>query len=540
MIKPVTIPSRDGQPGKLSAVLLITGYVVYAFVLYEWLFQVTKLSFMSSFEPVERVSSLLISPLPILVLTMFLVVGLGGLSRVVRLPWSVSMLVPAFLLGTLLLILADNYLYTMRKWGVVASSGIFRWLLLAVYAFILHRAYLICARSEAWLSPKRIRLASWPLAVLILSSVAAAGFVLGTTDWRYANIDVTHTRPATRPNIIFLGADGLDTRYMSVYGFGLETTPFLERLASQSLVFADAHADSYMSTASTTSMLTGKHVYNLEQHFASQALTKRQAFQHFPGLLRELGYRGYQRGIAYYVDSAHLNLQRSFDYVNGRRLYNPDSAIAKDLAYVFNAEWLFLSSLWSGIKDRVLHLLGIVEMVNPVILIDHQYDTEGWEADRRTIEEAKAFVARQDQPFFMHIHLMSTHCCEFYGARSKRYTPEDIKEASAASDEERQMQARYLNAIRDADALFEDFIGWLQSQGKLENSILVINSDHSQNRDLAQAVPLLIRFPNAEYKGWRTERLTLVRVVPTLLDYMGINPPAWVDGLSLLGEPQTE
>lgn len=540
MNRPETAPQHEPQPESMAAVVIVTSFSVYLFVLHEWLFQITKPSFMSNFELIERISSLLISPLPILVLALLAVVGLNGVSRVLRLQWSVSALVPAFVIGTLLFIVADNYLYTMRSWGVVTSTGVFRWLLLGAYLFILYRAYRFCVRTQAWITPVWARRAGWFLGALVLCSIATAFTVLITTDWRFADIDAEQAQARRLPNIIFLGSDALETRYLSAYGYEFATTPFLERLAEQSLVFENAHADdASKSTSSITSMLTGVYPGKLQQKFPAQSLSKRHAFQHFPALLRKLGYRGYQRGITYYIDSGHQNLQRSFDYVNGRRLYNPGSAAGKDFSYVFNAEWVFLSVLRDGIKGRVLHLLGIVEMANPPHTLV-QYNHLGWEMDRSSIEEAKAFIARQDQPFFMHIHLMSTHCCGFQGSRSRQFARDIVPQASVGSEDGLLKLVHYLNSVRDVDALFEELFGWLQTQGKLDETVLVISSDHGRNYDFKEIVPLIIHFPGDEHIGWRTERVTLVDIVPTLLDYMGIAAPTWVDGESLLRQPEPE
>lgn len=533
-------PETEPQPENVATVVLVTSFAVYLFVLHEWLFQITKPSFMSSFELGERISSLLVSPLPILALALLAVVGLDVISRVLRLQWSISALVPAFVIGTLLFMVADDYLYTMRSWGVVTSTGVFRWLLLGTYLFILYRAYRFCVSTQRWITPAWARYAGWFLGALVLGSIATALIVLINTDWQFADVEVEQAQARRLPNIIFLGSDSLETRYLSAYGYEFATTPFLERLAEQSLVFENAYADdSSKSTSSITSMLTGVSPFKLQQKFPAQSVSKRHAFQHFPAMLRKLGYRGYQRGITYYIDSGHQNVQRSFDYVNGRRLYNPGSTVGKDFSYVFNAEWVFLSVLRDRVKGRVLHLLDIVEMTNPPHTLD-QYDRLGWEMDRSSIEEAKAFIARQDQAFFMHIHLLSTHCCGYQGTRSRQFTRDIASQASEDSEDEKLKHGRYLNSIRDVDALFEELVDWLQTQGKLDETVLVISSDHGRGYDYYEVVPLIIHFPGDEHIGRRTERVTLMNIVPTLLDYMGIAAPTWVDGESLLHQLEPE
>jgi arylsulfatase A-like enzyme len=50
-------------------------------------------------------------------------------------------------------------------------------------------------------------------------------------------------------------------------------------------------------------------------------------------------------------------------------------------------------------------------------------------------------------------------------------------------------------------------------------------------------VPLIFHFPNDQYAGILTENSQNIDIAPTILDYLGISKPAWMEGSSILGKP---
>jgi len=62
-----------------------------------------------------------------------------------------------------------------------------------------------------------------------------------------------------RPNVIFYVIDGGGADLMSVYGYNRRTTPFLERLAGEGVVFEHAYSNSTWTQPSTASFMTSLH-----------------------------------------------------------------------------------------------------------------------------------------------------------------------------------------------------------------------------------------------------------------------------------------
>jgi len=56
------------------------------------------------------------------------------------------------------------------------------------------------------------------------------------------------------------------------------------------------------------------------------------------------------------------------------------------------------------------------------------------------------------------------------------------------------------------------------------------------NHKIIPRIPLIFRFPRAEYRGHVGENVQNIDIAPTLLDYLGIQKPQWMAGQSLISQ----
>ncbi len=520
------VSTSGDAPGRATA-LILTAYVAYFYVLMEWLFFVTKPSFMDSFTLLGAVCALLVPPLALLALGAPLALLLGSRTRTPR----AGLLAPAVLLGATFFLMADNFVYTLTGWGVVSSGSIARFALAGVFLAAVWGGYRLLAGLERGVAG---RLAFHRMVSAFLVAVSGISLVTQvlTSDLALADVEV-RARPGEirRPNIIFLGTDAISATFMSLYGYRLPTTPFLQRLGTESVVFENAFANAGKTTGSVVSMLAGKAPHRLKVGFPPQILPQEHAFQHLPAMLRQLGYRGFQRSIRFYGDGGDLNMQSAFDRANLRDLPAPmPGSLGAKLLYVFNAEAVFATRLRDRLLHRLLHVFGIKRMANHFLLVQSN-EGLGLELDRDSVDRAFRFMTAEPGPFFLHLHLMGTHCCEWSGGSGwfeKNY-PELAKQEEYA-----EWQGRMLGSVHDADELFENFIERLAKAGLLESAILIVSSDHTYNWDTDQRVPLLIRFPEGEPRGVVSRNVELVDLPATILDYMGVEVPPWMSSRSLM------
>ena len=511
--------------------LSFTIYASFICIFMEWLFFVTKPSFMDSLDVLDFIGTVLIPPLWLALLTAPVAVVAALIPAFLNNKLSSGLLLPAFLLSILSLMLIDNFTYTVFSKGIVTSGVIGKAVFVMLLIIIFIKLYkLLLSLEEKILKSKKLLFHKLATYFLIFFSITSMGIVFAAYDEPV--VLVSESSPKTLPNIIFFASDGIEARYTSIDGFELDTTPFLEKLQQNSLVAANAYSNSGKSTGATTAMLTGRTPFATKVGFPPHILAGNNSYLHLPGILNELGYQGFQGGVRYYIDGGDLNMRNAFDESNGRELWNPDvGSLPYKLSSIFNGEIYFSRRILERISTRLKHIFGIEDMVSHFLLVQ-EHAGSSWEADREVIDNAVEFIAKQDNPYFAHLHLMGTHCCSFFGARAKLVR--ELEQGNGSNIKAENATRRYINTIRDADDHLAYFISELRRIEKLENTVVVISSDHSRGWSSLQRVPLIISFPNSDHAKQVFDNVSLIDVAPTLLDYMGIDKPEWMDGVSLI------
>jgi arylsulfatase A-like enzyme len=156
-------------------------------------------------------------------------------------------------------------------------------------------------------------------------------------------------------------------------------------------------------------------------------------------------------------------------------------------------------------------------------------------SDDEHVDQIIGLLEEADQPVFVFAHLMDTHGPNF---SSSKQNP-----ASESGDEAETPWDRnlYKAAIRRFDSHVEKIYTYLSQSGKLNNTILVIYTDHGYLYAINQRIPIIMHFPNNEYAGTRMNNVQIIDIPVTLLDYLGIQIPTRMTGVSLLhGEPPAD
>jgi len=131
-----------------------------------------------------------------------------------------------------------------------------------------------------------------------------------------------------------------------------------------------------------------------------------------------------------------------------------------------------------------------------------------------------------DSPFFIHLHLMGTH--------GPRFRPIDSYFSVGQEQSADHMRDFYDDAIRDFDEYVSEVYSYLEEQGIQDNTLVIINSDHSRNPNVGLPIPLIIHFPESGNSGIIDLPSQRIDIAPTILDYLGVSPPVWMEGESLL------
>lgn len=512
-----------------------TFLLAFFYVFMEWMFFVTKPSFMDIFTLGEKIQTLLLTGFALSLL------ALAALMVFLALDVLITPIFPAyrkyaphlpvaFLAAGLALILVDNFTYTVFKFGIATTTTPMQ----VIYAliFLLLLIALLRKLAFAFGPPSRARI--WLLAAVTgLSAVSLVLAVLAfEPEYRVSASGGSEANLKNRPNIIFLSSDGLNAANLSAYGYERDTTPFLRELANTSLLSQNNFANAGASLGTETAVLTGKSPYTTRVLYSPDILRGVDSYQHLPGLLKKHGYRTVSLGVQFYVDPNTINFQNAFDAVNCQE-NNPDDLLHRLSDYGFDNPVYFLSTLQGRILDRLKHIYFIEEMENPydlVTKIEPHYLNDD--------ERMNCLIAylndshRTGQPLFAHVHLMGTHGGKFDPPKQV-FSKGKIQSDSWMTD-------FYDDAILAFDTSVQQLVQHLQNNGQYENTLLFIYTDHGQRYINTNRTPLIIHFPNDQHSGSIDVNTQSIDLAPTVLDYLGLDQPAWMDGSSLLGDLEAD
>jgi arylsulfatase len=477
-------------------------FAVYLLGLAEWLFQITKPSFMSALSLGEAFQVLLVSPL----YPLALLLPLQALVALLPLAWPAAV-IPGAVHSATALLLADNFAYTVFGVGVVSLAGSARW---------------VCA--ALWLAT--FLLIVWRRA--LLAALASAGVRVAATD-APAALGAVPASVHRRPDILFITLDATEATHTSLLGYPRETTPTLDRLAATSLVAENAFSNNCYTTGALLGLLSGQRPTDFRVFYPPMTLQGAHAYQHLPAILRRLGYRTAQFTPRYWATAPWQGMRDAFDVVNGADIRDEElPLLPATVADRLPAERYFVMQTCARVLERAWHLLGIEDMAQPMDVARNRVRGEDMGDASRVGGAIRFLEADPDQPAFVQVHLMRGHCCRYVVPRQAR------KYSLAADGRVPDVVDVYDDVIRLMDADVGKIVTLLERYGRLDDVLLVVTADHGMRWHTDARVPLLIRFPGGEPHGRISVNAQLADVAPTVLEHLGVPPPPWMTGQSLL------
>jgi hypothetical protein len=493
----------------------------YFYVFMEWLFFVTKPSFTAPMGGWER-AAVFFGTAPLAALSAALATSsLGVLARMLperagslALRW-LAFAVPAAVLAACLFLLIDNFTYTIFHFGVLTARGLWR----LPYALLIAGFWVWLLRkfARASFSVAADRRLVWATAGLVLCSALTWIAQYAASEREARAVRTGDLRGDRMPDILLLGSDGVEASHMSVYGFKRDTTPFLRTRINEALIVENAYPNATRTSGSLVSMLTGKLATHTRVYEQFGILKGRDAFEHLPGILRDLGYRSIHVSAFLFADPSAMrrpwNMRNAFDD------YECFAVLPLALAVPYSANVYFFGEMIDRIDARVLHAMGfktdepaLAEIVSARSVTDEQ-----------RIEAVLDFMEASQQPVFAHLHLLGTH--PPYELRRRFFTEGKTRRGKRRDD--------YDSSIRTFDERVEGIFDRLRRTGRLDDTVIVLTSDHGRGWKFVR-VPLIFFFPNGEHRGVVASNAQLLDVAPTLVDYLGLAIPEWMEGESLL------
>lgn len=447
---------------------------------------------------------------------------------------ALALLVPSLILTATLLLLVDNFTYTLFQFGIVSAVGVWR----AAYAALslLALVYLLTRLADLanlltrflHRSNPRVRVLL-PIGIILLSMIGAilpANITQFQTEPQKQRTSARHNQ---LPDILLITVDALNAEYTSIYGGKNETTPFLRELAENSLVSQNHFANAQGTIGSITSLLTGKLPSDIRVIYSSDMLQANDAYQHLPGILNANGYFTVQLSNATYADAYKTNFQSAFNEANGRS--ESDQPVSNALNKIYpGVSAVFQKEIIERISSRVQHIFFIRDMNNPykeVTEAPQKFD------DLDKIKQVKSLLISREEPVFIHLHWMGTHGPNYFPEEQVFSTGLDL------NNQRENRQLFYYDAVLEFDRTIADLYQSLEHENQLDHTLIIITSDHSQKWTNSR-LPLLMHFPGGEYEQRFAANTENIDVAPTVLDYLGISQPTWMTGQSLISGVYSE
>lgn len=367
--------------------------------------------------------------------------------------------------------------------------------------------------------------------VFILSSFLLDIYLINKTPSHISDKNVDGS-----PNILLIVLDTARADHLSPYGYPLNTSPNLNEFAKNSVVFDDVIAPSAWSLPSHTSLFTGRYGYNHGVSKVTQYVGNEETL-----LAEVLNQKGYvTSGI---VASSYVKARYGFS--QGMMSYDQRLNFFEyqNLYTTFDIRSIFIA-LFPDITEQL-----------------YSSDETSEEINRKVF---KWLDKNKDQTFFLFISYNDLHHPYAFGKEFRtRFTNKSfdysLVEEVVKINEKRRYEPvsdellDYIISLYDSEAFYLDhnlgeLFNKLDELGIKDNTLVIITSDHGEEfyehggfvhantlYEESIHVPLIIYYPKQFTPKRVSQRVSLVDIFPTILEFSGINiSKEDIDGVSLI------
>lgn len=338
------------------------------------------------------------------------------------------------------------------------------------------------------------------------------------------DVEPVATLSADAPNLILISVDTLRADRLGCYGYDRPTSPTIDQLAAEGVVFDDASTTSPWTLPSHASMLTGlyprRHGMRLPVHTigAARRAAKDQG-------LRTGNYEVSQTTLAQqlaaagYTTAAFVN----FDYVGER--YGFDRGFQRFQLIENDAGNPDSSPVGPQAVDWLRKNTG-----QPFFLFLHFYDIHAPYASLPAYRDQ--FVHPYDGPVgpTAYVHMGQIIRGEYQPTDADVQFFNDIYDAG----------------IRQFDDVVAKLVAALEQANLLDNTVIVLTADHGEqfmehgnlshgenHYQEVMRIPWIMRGPGLPPGKRVSGMVSLVDMVPTLSAIVGLSCPAGLDGIDV-------
>jgi arylsulfatase A-like enzyme len=381
-------------------------------------------------------------------------------------------------------------------------------------------------------------------------------------------------------NILFITADQWRGECLSLLGHPNVNTPNLDALARDGILFASHYAQATPCAPSRSSLHTGMYLQNHRCVINGAPLDDR-----FSNWAREVNAAGYEPSLFGYTDSAID--PRGLD-ADDPRLHHYSEPLPGIVSYTamrdeVAVEWVeYLQQQGYPKRDRPWSYYSVIEegvdwaqggdQVLPLAMKAEDHETH------YMVNRCIDWIGEQQEPWVTHLSLLRPHppfaapepynrhhdparmpaplrtdnpgdeaaqhpLLDYFINHSKFRAPDEIRQTQ-------QDMANYFGLIDEVDDNLGRLFASLKAGGHWDSTLIIFTSDHGEQLgdhwlmsklgfyDQSYHIPLIIRDPRSQADASRGTQITgfseSVDLMPTMLDWLGLDVPSQCDGFSLL------
>ncbi len=401
-----------------------------------------------------------------------------------------------------------------------------------------------------------------------------------------------------KPNVILITTDQQRFDSVGVNGSSFMNTPNMDRLGREGVSFQRAYCPNTVCTPSRVSIMTGLH---LSRHGAYNIGTYAKDFSPFLStLLREKGYNTYHIGKAHWYPWQVLNAEtrdvgmdgapfKDFAGFHGAEIhighncygvtghyahwirkkgYDPQQFKVHRLfdeddngtgewdmpVHLHPGHWVAeraISFLKDQRPDRPFYLnLGFQDPHHPHVLpFDYKNRVDPHSIPLPDREPEKELNVVEHIPHFHKGTIVDSRFCGKFviaGNQNTRWG-----EYFEDDEKTRMTRAYYYSMVQLIDEQLGRILEAVDQLGLWDNTIVIFTTDHGEmlgDHSIGQKgplvyegvthIPFLMRYPMGFDPCSVEECVSLVDILPTILDFTGIPDPIRRDGISLKGRLQ--
>lgn len=335
-----------------------------------------------------------------------------------------------------------------------------------------------------------------------------------------------------KPNVILILADDMGYSGISSFGgIGLET-PALDKLAANGVVCTNFHTNAPVCSPTRVSILTGSYQQRagLNSIYQGKGVEDGLDPKLHPSFVKQLKSEGYRTGI---FGKWHLGINPRF---------NP---------------------VYQGFDEFRGFLIGNIDMISHRNRMNQPdwwhntiaYEEEGY-ATHLYNKYAVDFIRSKGKPFFLYVTHGAIHTpIQAPGDQPIRdgVNPPVYDNAKDLPDGE--YQRRYREMVKSIDEGLQQIIEELKKQGQLNNTLIIFTSDNGAEPiadkkyfgangffngakntlyEGGTRVPAIFYHPQSLPHHRTNEMMMSMDLMPTILEFCGIQNKQKIDGTSLL------